>query len=269
MPHAIWSGPISFGLVNIPVTLHPATRSRTVSFHMLHADDGVPVKYVKTCPADNKALESEDIVRGYEFEKGRYVVMDEKDFEAAAAMVGKGHSIEIMNFVDIDEVDPIYFQKSYMLAPVASSVKAYRLLLEAMKKQNKAALARFVLRDKEHLSLLWIRDDVFVLETLFFHDEILGRAELPEHEEAVDITAEEMELAEGLVAQMTATLEMGRHEDRYRGKLLEIIDKKIEGEEITVPEIEPLAPVVDIMGALKESIARQEGEGGSGSEQVS
>lgn len=259
MPHAIWSGPISFGLVNIPVTLHPATRTRTVSFHLLHAEDGVPVKYVKTCPADNKVLASEDIVRGYEFEKGRYVTMEQKDFDAASAMIGKGHSIDIISFVDRDGVDPVYFQKSYLLAPVASSARAYRLLVRAMENRGKAALGRFVLRDKQHLALLWIREGVIVLETLFYHDEIVGYEELPAHEEQGDSSPEELELAEDLIDRMAGRFDLEPLHDLYREKLEEIIARKIEGEEITVPEIEPLAPVVDIMSALKESIARQEG----------
>jgi DNA end-binding protein Ku len=258
MPHAIWSGPISFGLVNIPVTLHPATKSRSVSFHLLHAEDGVPVKYVKTCSADNKVLEADEIVRGYEFEKGRYIVMEDKDFEAASALIGKGHSIEIVNFVDIDQVDPIYFQKSYLLAPVASSVKAYGLLVQAMENRKKAALARFVLREKLHLALLWVREGMFVLENLFFFDEIVGREQLPQHEEEGVIAADELELAESLIDRMTQPFDLTPHHDDYREKLMEIIERKIEGEEITVPEVETLAPVVDIMSALKESIARQE-----------
>ena len=261
MPHAIWSGPISFGLVNIPVTLHPATRSRSVSFHLLHAEDGVPVKYVKTCPADNKALDNDEIVKGYEFEKGRYVVMEEKDFAAAAAMVGKGHAIEIINFVDIDQVDPIYFQKSYLLAPVASSAKAYRLLVRAMESRKKAALARFVLREKQHMALLWIRDSFVVLETMFFFDEIAPADELPAHEADAELAPGELELAEDLIDKMTDTFDLSPYHDDYREKLQEIIERKIEGEEITVPEVEPLAPVVDIMNALRESIARQQGGG--------
>lgn len=259
MPHSIWSGPISFGLVNIPVTLHPATRSRSVSFHLLHAEDGVPVKYVKTCPVDNKALASEDIVRGYEFDKGRYVVMEEQDFAAAAAMVSHSHAIEIINFVDIAAIDPIYFQKSYLLAPVETSAKPYRLLVRAMEGRGKAALARFVLREKQHLALLWVRDGVFVLATLFFFDEVIPAAELPLPGGEIELEPQELELAGDLIDRMAGEFDLAPHHDDYREKLLAIIDRKIEGEEITVPEVEPLAPVVDIMSALKESIARQEG----------
>lgn len=265
MPHSIWSGPISFGLVNIPVTLYPATHSRSVAFHLLHAEDGVPVKYVKTCPADNQALSSDDIVRGYEFEKGRYVVMEEKDFDAATALLGQGHAIEIVKFVDIDEIDPIYFQKSYLLAPVVTSAKAYGLLVQAMAGRKKAALARFVLREKLHLALLWVREGMLVLETLFFHDEIVasGAVSLPDVAAATE--PQELELAEDLIDRMTGEFDLSAYRDDYRDKLLEIIDRKIEGEEITVPEVEPLAPVVDIMSALKDSITRQEGATGEAS----
>lgn len=262
MPRAIWSGPISFGLVNIPVQLFPATDNKSVAFHMLHATDKTPIHVVKTCPADNKTLTQEEIVKGYEFEKGRFVVMEDKDFQAAEAAVKKVRAIEIINFVDLQQVDPIYFKRSYYLAPVESSIKAYRLLLQAMKKQKKAALARFVLREKQQLAILTLRDDTFVLETIYYHDEVRSTAELPGAGEEVELPADELELAEDLIGRMTSEFDLTGQKDQYREKLLEIIDRKIEGKQITVPEMETLAPVIDIMGALRESIASQEkGEG--------
>ena len=258
MPRAIWSGPISFGLVNIPIQLYPATESRTVAFRMLHAEDNTPINLVRTCPLDNKALSQEEITKGYEFEKGRFVVMEDKDFEAAAASVKKGHAIEIINFVEASEVDPLYFQRAYYLAPVESSIKPYKLLARAMGNQNKAALARFVLREKQHLALLRLMDGVFVLNTLYYHDEIRAASDLPGVNEEVELEPEELELAEGLIGKMTAGFDLTKQRDEYRDELLKIIDRKIAGKEITVPEQEPLAPVIDIMGALKESIARQE-----------
>ena len=140
MPRAIWSGPISFGLVNIPVSLYPATKSRSVSFRQLHAEDNTPINYAKVCPADEKILASEEIVRGYEFKKGRFVVMEDKDFEAVT--MRKGRAIEIINFINLAEIDPIYYQKSYYLVLQDTSLNAFRLLVEAMMRQNKAALAR-------------------------------------------------------------------------------------------------------------------------------
>ena len=259
MPRAIWSGPISFGLVNIPIQLFPATKSKSVAFRMLHAEDNTPVNLVKTCPKDNKALSREEIVKGYEFEKGRFVIMDDKDFDAARARVKKGRAIEIIKFVDIGDVDPIYFQKSYYLAPVESSVKPYRLLAQAMQNQNKAALVRFVLREKQHPALLHQKDGVFVLETLFYHDEVRATAGLPSVDEKVEMSKEELDLAEGLISRMSGKFDPVSQKDEYREALLEIINRKIEGKEITVPELEPLAPVIDIMSALRESIARQEG----------
>ena len=256
MARAIWSGPISFGLVNIPITLHPATKSKSVSFRLLHAEDNTPVNFVKTCPADKKALGNEDIVKGYEFEKGRFVVLEEKDFQAVE--VKKGRAIEVLNFVRTEEVDPIYFQKSYYLAPVESSIKAYRLFYEAISKQKKAALARFSLRNKQQLALLRPYDGVFILETLFYYDEVQSTEELAPPEEEVKLVKDELELAEGLIERMTADFDLSRYHDEYRDELLKIINRKIEGKEITVPEVEPLAPVVDIMDALKKSIARQE-----------
>ncbi|MCL4474329.1 MAG: Ku protein [Actinobacteria bacterium] len=258
MPRAIWSGPISFGLVNIPIQLFPAIRSKSVSFRMLHEADNTPVNLVKTCPKDNKALSQDEIVKGYEFEKGRFVIMEDKDFEAARASIRKGRAIEIVRFVEADQVDPIYFQKSYYLAPEESSIKAYRLLLKAMANQKKAALVRFVLREKQHLALLRNVDSAFVLETLYYHDEVRAAADLPGMDEEIELAGDELELAEGLIDRMSGELDLEAQRDEYRDELLRIINQKIEGKEITVPELEPLAPVIDIMGALKESIARQE-----------
>jgi DNA end-binding protein Ku len=231
---------------------------------MLHATDKTPIHVIKTCPADNKTLTQDEIVRGYEFEKGRFVVMEDKDFQAAEAAVKKVRAIEIINFVDLDQIDPIYFQRSYYLAPVESSIKAYRLLITAMKNQKKAALARFFLRDKQHLAVLTQREGAFVLETIFYQDEVRSPADLPGAGEEVELSADEMQLAEDLIERMSGEFDLSGHKDEYRDKLLEIIEQKIEGKQITVPEIESLAPVIDIMSALKESIASQEkGEGSS------
>jgi DNA end-binding protein Ku len=258
MPRAIWSGPISFGLVNIPVSLFPATQSRTVSFRQLHAEDNTPINYTKTCPADQKALTEEDIVKGYEFEKGRFVVMENRDFEAAAASIPKGHAIEIVNFVDLSEIDPIYFQKSYYLAPQETSLGAFRLLLATMQKQNKAAVTRFIFHDKQHMAIVRPEGSALVLETLFYHDEVRSTADLPFADEEIKLKKDELEMAEGLVDRMTRKLDLTAFRDDYRDELLKIIDRKIKGQEITVPKLEPLAPVVDIMDALRKSIARQE-----------
>ena len=256
MARAIWSGPISFGLVNIPITLHPATRSKSVSFRLLHAEDHTPVNFVKVCPADNKTLSQDEIVKGYEFEKGRFVVLEEKDFEAVE--VKKGRAMEILNFVKMEAVDPIYFQKAYYLAPVENSLNAYRLFYEALMKQKKAALARFSLRNKQQLALLRPYDGVFALDTLYYYDEVNTTKELAPPGEEIKLKQDELELAEGLIERMTGDFDLSIYHDEYREELLSIINRKIEGKEITVPEIEPLAPVVDIMDALRESIARQE-----------
>ena len=257
MPRAIWSGPISFGLVNIPVSLYPATRSRSVSFRQLHAEDHTPINYAKVCPADGKSLSGDEIVKGYEFEKGRFVVMEDKDFESVA--VRKGRAIEIVNFVDLAEIDPIYYQKSYFLAPQETSLNAFRLLAAAMARQNKAALAKFSLREKQHMTVLRPQAGVLLLETLYYHDEVRSAGELDVPAAEAELDAGELELAEGLVEKMSARFDLERYRDEYRDELLKVIGRKIEGKEITVPALAPLAPVVDIMDALKESIARQEG----------
>lgn len=258
MPRAIWSGSISFGLVNIPITLYPATKSKTLSFHQLHAADNTPIHYIKTCPVDNKALSSEEIVKGYEFEKGRFVIMENKDFEAAE--IKGGHAISILNFVNLNEVDPIYYQKSYFLAPTEAATKAYRLFLQALSNQGKVALAKFILKNKEHLAILRPRNNILLLETMFYEDEVRGLEEFPEAKQEVEVSAEELDLAEGLIAKMTQKFDLSRFKDEHREELLKVINEKIEGKEITVPKLAAPAPVIDIMGALKESIARRERE---------
>ncbi len=256
MPRAIWSGPVSFGLVNIPVNLYPATKSRSVSFRQLHAEDNTPINYAKVCPNDGKTLAADEIVKGYEFEKGRFVVLEERDFESVN--VRKGRAIEIINFVKLDEVDPIYYQKSYYLGPAESSRKAYLLLLTAMQKQNRAGLAKFSLREKQHLAVLRPMSGALLLETLYYHDEVRSVKDLDLTGEEVKLEQSELELAEGLVEKMTASFDLSLYRDEYREELLEVIRRKIKGRQITVPKLEPLAPVVDIMDALKKSIARQE-----------
>ena len=256
MPRAIWSGPISFGLVNIPISLYPATKSRNVSFRQLHAEDNTPINYAKVCPADEKILASEEIVKGYEFEKGRFVVMEDRDFEAVT--VRKGRAIEIINFVNLTEIDPIYYQKSYYLAPQDTSLNAFRLLVDAMMRQNKAALAKFSLREKQHMAVLRPREGALLLETLYYHDEVRSAKDLDMPAAEGELDRGELELAEGLVEKMTAAFDLERYRDEYRDELLQVIERKIAGKEITVPKLAPLAPVVDIMDALKKSIARQE-----------
>ena len=253
---SIWSGSISFGLVNIPVTLHPATQSKQLSFRLLNKKDNHPVKYLKVDDVEDTALSKEEIVKGYEFEKGRYVVLEDKDFEAAEVKTGR--TIEISDFVSMEQVDPIYFQKSYYLLPEESSKKAYKILVSSLNKTNKAAIAKVVIRNKQHLVVIRPKNGYLIMETMFYQDEIRTAAEIERLFQEIDISESEEKMAENLISAMTGGFEPEKYKDDYRQNLLNIIQKKIEGQEITIPKVPEKAAVVDIMGALKQSIEQIE-----------
>lgn len=249
---AIWSGLISFGLVSIPVELYPATKKKTVSFHQLHDTDHARIEYLKYCPKDDMALNPEEIVRGYEYEKGSYVVVSDEELEKLDPKLTR--SIEILDFVKAVEVDPIFFEKTYYLAPRAESRKAYSLFAAALKKRDRVAIARMVVKNKEHLALIRERDGMLNLSTLLFSDEIVNQQEVATAmEEAVELSETEIALAEELVEKMTGKFEPSKYRDRYREELMSLIRKKIEGKEIVAPEVVE-ARVVDLMTALKESV---------------
>lgn len=255
---SIWSGSVNFGLVNIPVTLHPATKSKSLSFRLLNKEDKHPVKYKKIDEAENTPLEKEEIVKGYEFEKGQFVVLEDKDFEAAEIKTGR--TIDISDFVKIDQVDPIYFQKSYYLSPTKTSAKAYKILAEALEKEDRAGIAKVVMRNKQHLAVIRPKEGMLVLETMFYNDEIVLPAQLRSLVEDIEVSEKELTMAEQLIQSMSADYRADKYTDQYRNNIQEIIDAKIRGREISVPEIQPRAEVVDIMGALKESIEKVEEE---------
>lgn len=252
---AIWSGSISFGLVNIPIQLFPGTVHKDVQFHLLHEKCHTPVQYRKFCPKCNRELEADEIVKGFEYQKGKYVIINEEDF--AAVDIEMTRSIDILDFVKLDEVDPIYYEKSYYLGPNAGAEKAYSLLVESLEKSKQVAIARLVIRNKQHLATIRVREGALVLETMFFADEIRNISEIPGLPVRVKATEKELELALGLVNSMTATFGPERYHDEYREKLMSIIEKKAAGEEVVVPElVEKEAKVIDLMSALKESMEK-------------
>jgi len=253
MARSIWSGTLSFGLVNISITLHPATKSKNLHFHLLNKEDKHPVSYQKLDAAEGKALSAEDIVKGYELEKGSYVVMEEKDFQAAEIKTGR--SIDVLDFFSAEEVDPIYFQKTYYLAPTGVSAKAYHLLVKVLREENKAAAVRFVLRNKQNLGLLRVIEPALALHTMFYADEIVQAKQLLKEPEFT-INPEELELARLLVSKLSGTFKAEKYKDEYRRNLEKIIKEKIEGKEVAVPKAVEKRPVIDIMSALKESVEK-------------
>ena len=252
MPRAMWKGAISFGLVTIPVSVYPATEEKTLRFNQLHDEDGGRIRMKRVCSIDGEEVGFEHIVKGYEYEKDRYVILTDEDFEAIP--VESSRAIDIQQFVDLDEIDPMQYKKSYYLVPEETGAKAYALLREALNKAGKVGIAKVSFRDKEHLAALRFRDDVFVLETMYWPDEI-READLGGVDVTSKIRSNELEMAQTLIENLTAEWNPTEFKYDYREALLRIVEAKINGEEIEVVEPEPTAKVVDLMDALKASVA--------------
>ena len=251
MPRTMWKGAISFGLVSIPVGLYPATEEKTLRFNQLHDKDHGRIKYQRTCSICGEEVPFEHIVKGFEYEKGQYVVLEDEDFDAVP--VESSRAIDIIQFVDVEDIDPIYYQKSYYLVPEETGVKAYTLLREAMSEDGRVGIAKIAFRDKEHLCVLRFKDDVFVLETMFWPDEIRA-ADFAELEKAPKVRPQEVQMAKSLIENLTDDFKPEEFQDDYRKALEKIIAAKVAGEEIEhVPEPEE-TKVVDLMEALKASV---------------
>jgi DNA end-binding protein Ku len=251
MPRTMWKGAISFGLVSIPVGLYPATEEKSIRFNQLHDEDMGRIKYRRTCSIDGEEVPFEHIVKGYEIEKDRYVILTDEDFDAVP--IESSRAIDIVQFVDLSEIDPMQYQKSYYLVPEETGVKAYQLLREALEKENKVGIAKVAFRDKEHLAALRFHDDVFVLETMYWPDEIRP-AQFDTLDKDVKIRPQELQMAQTLIENLTQPWNPDEYKDEYREALLEIIEKKAAGEQIEAIEAAPVSKVVDLMDALKASV---------------
>jgi DNA end-binding protein Ku len=252
MPRAMWKGAISFGLVTIPVSVYPATEEKTLRFNQLHDEDGGRIRMKRTCSVDGEEVGYEHIVKGYEYEKDRYVILTDDDFEAVP--VESSRAIDIQQFVDLEEIDPMMYKKSYYLVPEETGAKAYALLREALNRSGKVGVAKVSFRDKEHLAALRFRDDAFVLETMYWPDEI-READFGGVDVSAKIRPNELEMAQSLIDNLTADWDPAEFKDEYRQAMLRIVEAKINGEEIEIVEAEPTAKVVDLMEALKASVA--------------
>jgi DNA end-binding protein Ku len=252
MPRSMWKGAISFGLVTIPVSVYPATEEKTLRFNQLHDEDMGRIRMKRVCEKDGEIVPYEHIVKGFEYEKDRYVVLTDDDFDAVPVVSSR--AIDIVQFVDLDEIDPMLYKKSYYLVPEETGAKAYSLLREAMTDENKVGVAKVSFRDKEHLAALRFSDDAFVLETMFWPDEI-RQVDFGGVDVDTKIRGQELEMAKSLIASLTSEWEPEAFSDEYREAMLGIVEKKIAGEEIEVVEAEPTAKVVDLMEALKASVA--------------
>ncbi|HEY7874126.1 MAG TPA: Ku protein [Actinomycetota bacterium] len=250
---SLWKGAITFGLISIPVRLYSAVQEKSLKFHLLHDDDGGRIKYERTCAKCGKKVNWDDIVKGYEYSKEHYVTFSED--ELGALDIDSIKAIDVVAFVPLTDIDPIYFNKTYYVAPEASGLKAYRLLSEALEAEGQVGVAKVALREKEHLATIRLKDDVFVLETMYWPDEI-RTAEFEELHKKVAVRDNEVKMARQLIQQLATDWTPEEFRDEYREKLEELVAKKVEGEEITLavePAEEP-TKVVDLMEALKASV---------------
>jgi DNA end-binding protein Ku len=254
-----WNGSVSFGLVNIPVGLAPATkpaaRQSDVSFRLLHRECGTPIKQKRWCPVHERDVESDELVKGWEVAKGQFLMVEDADLEAIEQR-DTSRSIEISRFVRLEEVDPIYFDRTYYLVPAGAEAarRPYVLLLEAMKEAGVAALGRFVLAGKEKLCLIRAMGDALALETLFVHEDVKDHAEIDEAVAVSEVREPELELAKQIIASLAGTFEPQELRSEYRESLRELLEAKLSGQEIEVAAPEAPAPVVDLMDALRASV---------------
>jgi DNA end-binding protein Ku len=250
MAKTIWKGAISFGLVTIPVRVYTATEEKSLRFNQLHAKDQGRIRYRRTCSVCGEEVPWEEIVRGYEYEKDHYVVLTEEELERG---IRSARTIDILKFVPADEIDPIYWKQPYYLVPEPTGAKAYALLREALGSDGIVALAKVALRDKEHLATLRLRDGVFVLETMYWPDEIRP-ASFEELETTPEVRPQELKMARSLIENMTDHFDPDEFHDEYREKLQRIVEAKVAGQEVAVAEEPGTATVVDLMEALRASV---------------
>jgi DNA end-binding protein Ku len=249
----LWKGAITFGLITIPVKLYSAVQEKGLKFHMLHGEDGGRIKYKRECAVCGKEVGWDDIVKGYEYSKDHYVQFTDEELDAVE--VDSVRAIDVVSFVPLEAIDPIYFNKTYYVAPEASGLKAYKLLAEALEAEGQVGIAKVALRDKEHLATVRLKDGVFVLETMHWPDEIRP-AEFEELDKKVTVRDAEVKMARQLVQQLSSEFNPGEFQDEYRAALEALVEQKVAGEEVTVataPEEEP-TKVVDLMEALKASV---------------
>jgi DNA end-binding protein Ku len=259
---SIWKGAISFGLVTIPVKLYSATEQKDVTFHQVHREDGGRIRYKRVCTQDGEEVAYADIAKGYELASGEMVVLTDEDFEDLP--LSSSRRIDVLQFAPAEQIDPIYFAKSYFLEPDAQGAKPYVLLRNALESSGQVAVVKVALRQRESLATLRVRDGVFVLETMLWPDEI-RKPDFAFLEEDIEVRAQELKMAESLITTMESDFEPSEYHDTYREALQQVIEAKVAGKEV-VParEEEEAGPAVDLMAALRASVeaAKREREGG-------
>jgi DNA end-binding protein Ku len=264
MARSIWTGAISFGLVSVPVRMFTATESKELRFHFLDRRDMAPIGYDKINKDTGEHVDPDDIIRGFEFEKGRFVEVTDEDVDRLD--IELTHAIDICDFVSIEEIDPLYFRKGYYLLPQDGAEKPYRLLAKALEETGRVAIAKIVIRNKQHLSCIRPVDGTLVLETMYYADEVRQ----PEAAPAPQVRAAEVEMAKTLIENLAATWDPEKYHDRYRNELLDLLEKKAEGEPLPERQEETGGEVVDLMEALRQSVqATKRRRASSGSKKTS
>lgn len=253
-PRSIWSGLISFGLVNVPVKMYSAIDEQDIHFHYVHTKDDSPIGYEKVCKLEDKPVSDDEIVKAYETKNGEYVYMEDEDFEAAEERGPR--TIDVLDFVPYEDIDPIYFERTYYLGPGDNAEKPYTLLLRAMEKTELAGIAKYVMRNKQHLGCLRILDGVITLEKMFFADEI--RPADAARPSRASVPANQVELAVNLIENFTSKWDPGKYEDTYRDRLLEVIKAKSKGQNVHAKQEPADEEPVDLMAALRASIERSQ-----------
>jgi len=258
MPRALWKGSISFGLVNIPIELHTAVRDHRTRFRMLHAKDKSPVKFQRVCIRDGHPVAWEDLVKGFEYSKGRFVVVTKDDFEAAA--LEKTRTVDIIDFVKAEEIDDRFFETPYYLAPAKGGERAYVLLREAIRESGRVGIAKFILREAQHLAAVEVIEQALVLTVMRFADELVDPAQFNLPAES-GVRKTELDMAKALVNNLAAEWDPSKYTDEYRENLMRVIQAKVKGKHVDLkPTAEPReAEVVDLMERLRRSLAQSGG----------
>jgi DNA end-binding protein Ku len=258
----IWNGSISFGLVNIPIGLALATQRSDIAFRTLHRECGTPIKQKRYCPFHERDVEPDELVKGWEFSKGEFVFVEDSDLEAVALQ--RSQSIEIVRFVQLEDVDPVYFDRTYYLAPASTPAqrRPYVLLLRAMTETGMAAIGKFVLWGKENLCLIRPHGDSLALETLFFAEDVRSRSEIEEAVGETEVQDMELELARQVIQSLAGEFDPEEFDNQHRTEIRQMLEAKLAGQEIKRPEPAPETPVVDLMEALRRSVQQVEEDGG-------
>ena len=254
--HTVWKGSISFGLVNIPIKLHAATENKDIKLRQLHKECNTPISYAKVCEGCKQEVKNEDIVKAYEYSKNKFVILDEEELERLKKE-NEDKAVEIIDFVKLEEIDPIYFERSYFMAPDSGGGKAYSLLREALLESGKIGVAKIMIRSKEQLAIVRVYKETLIMETIHFPDEVRSTADVPNIPAEQTVVKKELDTALMLVDQLTTAFNPDKYTDEYRTALMELIEEKKAGNNIVMSsekQTELPSNVTDLMSALQASL---------------